>query len=214
MKFNLRSISLAFAAIGLFAVSSAKADTANFSVWEHGITNLQDLPEPGSTLPYTHTPDVTGTISNTDPLSLFNFYSNTDTSLNSFLTYGGPGEIVNYLTGASKSGDSINQSVFEFTGLVDIKAGDYTFTKDDSLILVVNGAECIDAYKATGAQAETCHVATSGQYNYQLYYDETNGPPAVLQGNLGNAPEPSSFVLLGSGLLGAAGMLRRRMKKS
>jgi hypothetical protein len=61
---------------------------------------------------------------------------------------------------------------------------------------------------------ETCTVATSGVYNFQLYYDETNGPPAVLTGNLGAAPEPSSFVLLRSGLIGAAGMLRRRMKKS
>ncbi|HEY4009209.1 MAG TPA: PEP-CTERM sorting domain-containing protein [Acidobacteriaceae bacterium] len=212
MKLNLRLISFAFAAVGLFVATSAKADTASFSVWENGITNLEPLPEPGSTLPYTNTPDVTGTVTNSNPLSLFSFTSGTDLSLDAFLTAGG--DTTTYTTGLSNSTASINQSVFEFTGTQDIAAGDYTFTKDDSLILVVNGVECIDAPTATAAETVTCHVASSGVQSYQLYYDETNGPPAVLTGNLGPTPEPSSFVLLGSSLLGAAGMLRRRMKNS
>lgn len=212
MKLNLRLMSFAFAAVGLFAVSSAKADTATFSVWENGITNLQNTPEPGDPL-YGTTPTVTGSISNSNPLNLFNFYTNgtNDASLNSFLTFGGDSVTYNG-TGSSHAGDSINQSVFEFSGSAEILAGTYTFTKDDGMILVLNGTKCIDAPNATAAQPETCTVATSGVYNYQLYYDETNGPPAVLSGNLGATPEPSSFILLGSTLLGAAGMLRRRMK--
>jgi hypothetical protein len=211
MKMNFRVITFAFAALGLFVATSAKADTVNFSVWENGITNLQNTPAPGSAL-YSTTPSVTGTVSNSNPLNLFSFSSGTDTSLNAFLTAGG--DTATYLTGASKSGDSINQSVFEFSGSAEILAGNYTFTKDDGMILVLNGTTCINAGNPTAAQTETCTVATSGVYNFQLYYDETNGPPAVLNGNLGAAPEPSSFVLLGSSLLGAAGMLRRRMKKS
>jgi len=211
MKFNLRMISAACCTLAMAcAVTVAKADTVGFSVWENGITNLQNTPPPGSAL-YSTTPTVTGSVSNSNPLNLFSFSSATDASLNGFLTAGGDTAVYN--TGASHSGDSINQSVFEFFGSAELQGGTtYSFRKDDGMVLVVNGATVINAGNPTAAETVSFTQATTGVYNFALYYDETNGPPAVLSGNFGAAPEPGSFVLLGSGLLGVAGMLRRRIK--
>jgi hypothetical protein len=61
-------------------------------------------------------------------------------------------------------------------------------------------------------------TGASGYYDFDLLYVSNYENPSVLQAGsnlgsvLGATPEPSSFVLLGSGLLAAAGMMRRRMK--
>ena len=44
-----------------------------------------------------------------------------------------------------------------------------------------------------------------------MYYAETNGAWAQLKADLGLAPEPNSLMLLGTGVLAAAGMVRRRL---
>lgn len=57
----------------------------------------------------------------------------------------------------------------------------------------------------------------SGYYDFELIYVSNYEDPSTLiagsnlNSNLGATPEPSSFILLGSGLLAAAGMIRRRM---
>ena len=38
------------------------------------------------------------------------------------------------------------------------------------------------------------------------------GAPAVLVTDLGSTPEPGTLVMLGSGLVGLAGVLRRKLK--
>jgi PEP-CTERM motif len=57
----------------------------------------------------------------------------------------------------------------------------------------------------------------SGFYSFELIYVANYLNPSVLEAGsnlnavLGATPEPSSFILLGSGLLAAAVMMRRRM---
>jgi hypothetical protein len=63
---------------------------------------------------------------------------------------------------------------------------------------------------------ETLVFTTGAANNYNLVFNYTSGPtPAkdVVLTNVGISavPEPSSFILLGSGLLAAAGVVRRRL---
>jgi hypothetical protein len=80
------------------------------------------------------------------------------------------------------------------------------------MFLYVNGMPVISAGAPTAASTSSfVWNSATGGYTFDLLYKEENGSPATLQTNIAETPEPSSFVLLGSGLLGVAGMIRRRM---
>ncbi|HEV2578572.1 MAG TPA: PEP-CTERM sorting domain-containing protein [Acidobacteriaceae bacterium] len=228
MKFNLRLLPVAFAAIGLFVASSAKADTLNISIWAGGTTsNVPANNAAGNMGIYGTTPTITATVTNSDPTAILNFYSADDNDLTSFLTtsalgaHPGNGDTVTYLTGGnqhSTDGSAINNDLFQITGTVTLATQTYTYEHDDGMVLYLNGVAVINTPGPTGA-TPTSFNATAGTYSFVLDYAEVAGAPAVLQGNLPftpatATPEPSSFMLLGSGLLGAAGVLRRRMKKA
>jgi hypothetical protein len=213
MKLNLRSIlATSCAAVMLFAVTSAKADTLNGSVWVGGTTS--NVPVTGSSI-YSTTPTDTFTVSNPSSAAILSFSSGDDSSLTGFLTAGG--DMLTYHTGGD---GGINNDLFQFTGSVSLTNGTYTYQHDDGMILYLNGTAVINDPGPTSATPTSFTVcasgcdATAGTYSFELDYAEVAGPPAVLSGNLplSATPEPSSFMLLGSGLLGAAGMLRRRMK--
>lgn len=227
MRINVRAVLVASCAAALLAaVPAAKADVVSFSYWNSSVSGIHDgdsTPVQGSAV-YSSAATVTGTI--TGGAGLINFYLpgiglGDDSSLGGFLTHGYPGDGSNSDAVSSLgafSGDNINDSVFQFSGDTELVHGQtYTFTHDDGMLLYISGVALpvINSGAPTVATASSfTWMGSTGTYSFTLDYDEVNGAPAVLSGSLDPAPEPSSFVLLGSSLLGAAGMLRRRMKKA
>lgn len=218
MKRSLRAITMASCVAALLAIAPlAHADSVSGSVWE-GATVFPNPLLP--TLP-AGSPTATFTLTTPGAASDFSFHSGNNSnpildptySLSGFLTSGG--DSIAYLTGGSHSGDSINNDVFEFTGTTTLVGGQtYTINHDDGMILFINGVKVIDSGSPTPSIPSSFVASASGTFSFELLYAEVNGAPATLAGNIGSTaatPEPGSIVLFGSGLLAAAGAIRRRL---
>lgn len=214
MKLSLRALSLLACMSVLLAVGgTAYADpVATGSVWQNASFFPNPLPATTSGL---------GTPAATFDVNGINFNSNgsTDYTIGSFLTSGG--NTVSNASGLSGiSTNTLNDTIFEFKGFTELTAGQtYEVTHDDGAILYFDGSSTnvlgASSGNPTSAEASSFSVGTTGLYSFDLLYAEVNGAPAVLTTDMTLAsaptPEPSSFILLGSGLLAAAGAIRRRL---
>ena len=195
----------------LTAGSSAFANTISGEVFCHMSGNV-----PASAP--TSTPCATFTTTS------LNF--NEQSSNKNLYTLGGffasdPGAVTNVTYGKGYSSTSgLDNTLFDFTGETYVTAGTkYFVTHDDGTIMYLNGVAVVNRPGPTPADTDYYTATTSGHAAFNFLYSEVDNAPAVYQTNLADAspvspvPEPGSFVLLGSGVLAAAGAVRRRLSR-
>lgn len=194
-----RGSSLLLAGVSALALSAftagAEANVITGSLWENqtaaaGDATLANIPGTPA--------NVTFTVNS--PLN-FNSNGSSDYTIGSWLATGGA--TIN--TGAGESGNTMNNTIIEFTGTVSVTHGEtFTVEHDDGLTLKIGSDTVIDAPGPTSATLTTeTYTGASGNETFTLVYGECCGPPAVLNVSLPltAAPEPGSLPLLGTGLL-------------
>jgi PEP-CTERM motif len=222
-------------ALLLAAAPSLRADTVAVSVWNVPVAQVPGgiVPAPGSSF-YSNPTTATYLVSNASG-SIFNFASSagpvpTNYTIDSFLK-SDAADTVTLLTGsgAADLNDPVScflncttSTIFRFVGLYNGGAGstNVTINSDDGVILfdvTTNSILCSNS--APQSNAPTACVIPGGPQILNLYYGEVEGPPADLNSLSLNlqavpttpTPEPSSIALFGTGLLAAAGLVRRRL---
>jgi len=209
----------------LACASTLHATTFSVSgeFWSAATSTLVDetaaayVPAAGSAV-YSTTPDAIFTVTGTDPTTLVNFTDGNGYDLHDFLNFGG--NPVSFVTGSSfdSTATYLDDTLYQFQGTTTLTAATYTFTHDDGLVLYLDGVPVVNEPAPTAPSTESLTV-TPGTYSFTLDYAEVDGPGADLITDLPLTgpvpttviPEPSSFLMLGSGLAAAAAMLRRRL---
>jgi hypothetical protein len=112
------------------------------------------------------------------------------------------------------AGTALDPSIWEFTGLAHWNTGQtLTYRHDDGLSLSVDGTPLItEPGISAGENLETVtYLGPSGDFSFVMVYGECCQAPGVLTINIAAPmPEPGSWLLAGTALLGFIGLALKR----
>lgn len=209
----------------LFGAVAAYAGTITVTVY-------QNIPDPGNAADSANWGSTIASAQFTS--SGINFQSNSNEALATFLNIT-PGDFTNQMNGFNPNSGTFNNIELVVTGQIFLNSGSNSFVigHDDGIALSIPGigsGTCSDVSDliTTCSQAgptsfsnspfTVTNPGASGNFDFTLYYTECCGAPADLLFQVnqqtvgGQVPEPTSMMLLGSGLVGIATKLRKRRK--